>query len=129
MAEVEASLAEGANPNSRTERGTVLRFAVSRLWGDMVHRLLAGGADPNLKDPATGQTALWGLRDSLFRDGRVAERMSMLDALLAARADINVRSQWGGSVLIDVTVDPRSNLALMAPSHCAIRGAGFPFFA
>lgn len=105
-----ALLAAGANVDAVAPDGTsALNMAVVNAYYEVASVLLMAGADPNLPDPrgsplhtiawlrrpgATGTAAVGGEADAPPRPvGRVTS-LELVDALLAAGANPNVRIDW-----------------------------------
>jgi len=90
---VEFLVAGGANPNARSQRGETTLMAAAGGWSGyafVLRTLLQAGADPNAENDE-GQTALiWAARRA---------RPSVIEALLAAHADVNHRTKDGLTAL------------------------------
>ena len=100
-AQVQQALADGANPNARSQNDPqsadpALHLAARSYTAaaDKVRALLAAGADVNARERRYGRTALM--------DAAVSDSIEVVAALLAADADVNARDEhFGQTALFD----------------------------
>jgi hypothetical protein len=104
--ELQAALTAGANPNAKVGQTLVLTVAVARMDIEVVQQLLKAGADPNVADEF-GRTPLWWIptQPIVYRDPSrtLSDRLALVDALVAAGADINARSKTRSTILLDLS--------------------------
>jgi Ankyrin repeats (3 copies)/Ankyrin repeats (many copies) len=96
LAAVKALLRHGADPNAVDERGTPLLRALLQGSADIATVLLDQGADPNVRSPADGYTALMAVSGVMIV---YPERENLIRRLIAAGADVNAGDTYGNTAL------------------------------
>ncbi|EIZ80900.1 ankyrin repeat family protein [Novosphingobium sp. Rr 2-17] len=95
-------LEHGANPNGTTTSGSPLMGVAFKGHLAIAQRLLAAGADPNLRNRA-GQTAI--MMSALF------DRRAIIELLLDAGADLNAADAAGNNAADLARVQGNADLA------------------
>ena len=96
LAAVKALLRHGADPNAVDSLGTPLKKALLQGSSDIAIVLLDGGADPNVRSPYDGSTAVMAVSGVMIV---YPERENLIRRLIAAGADVNAGDTYGNTAL------------------------------